>query len=40
MLEEHLKEKCQVKVVQLLTLLQLPLFQYQMQTTGLSITWT
>jgi len=38
MLEEHLKEKCQVKVVQPLTLLQLPLFQFQLQTTGLSIT--
>lgn len=38
MLEEHLKEKCQVKVVQPLTLLQIPLFQFQLQTTGLSIT--
>ena len=38
MLEEHLKEKCQVKVVQLLTLLQLPLFHFLLQTTGLSIT--
>ena len=37
MQEEYLKEKCQVKVVQLSTLPQLPLFQFQLRTTGLSI---